>query len=160
MDAFSDMVKPTGYVAGTPHMTVADLSFLAIVCTLKAVGRFDMSAYIEINNWYDRMRGEVPDFDNVCLRGAESAADFMSKLGDSDAPLAKAAAAAAVSSSSGGDGELQIYGMSESAPCRVAMMACEMAGVSYSEVRTDLNNGDNMKPEFLKVIYCRLGLSQ
>ena len=34
----TDMIKPTGYVAGTNHMTLADIAFVATISTALATG--------------------------------------------------------------------------------------------------------------------------
>ena len=46
---------------------------------------------------------------------------------------------------------IKIYGMDISAPCRMAMMACEVMGIEYELVVVNLMAGENMKPEYLKV---------
>merc|ERR1712141_981188 len=39
-----DFIKPTGYVAGTDHMTVADIAWLATYSTIVASEHFDLSS--------------------------------------------------------------------------------------------------------------------
>merc|ERR1719323_2986274 len=43
----NDFIKPTGYVAGTDHMTLADICFAATLSTAVATEHFDLSAYPE-----------------------------------------------------------------------------------------------------------------
>ena len=66
----NDFVKPTGYVAGTDHMTLADISFLATYSTVKATGYFDLEKYEELNAWFEKIKGEVPDYENANGQGA------------------------------------------------------------------------------------------
>ena len=46
---------------------------------------------------------------------------------------------------------IQIYAMDISAPCRMALMACEVMGIEYEIVDVNLFTGENMKPEYLRV---------
>lgn len=41
----NDMVRPTGFAAGTEGPTVADIAFLSTYSTIKAVGKTDISEY-------------------------------------------------------------------------------------------------------------------
>ena len=47
---------------------------------------------------------------------------------------------------------LDIYGDPISGPYRAALMTLEASGASYNVKLLDLRNGDQMKPEFLKVV--------
>ena len=66
----TDFLKPTGYVAGTPHLTLADLAFLATYSTIVAVGHFDLSEYAEVNAWFERVKSEVPNYEKCNGEGA------------------------------------------------------------------------------------------
>jgi len=66
----NDFVKPTGYVAGTDHMTLADISFLATYSTVKATGYFDLEKYEDLNAWFEKIKGEVPEYESANGQGA------------------------------------------------------------------------------------------
>lgn len=58
----NDFIKPTGYVAGTDCLTVADLAFLATYATIEATGNFDLTPYDAVNAWYEKVKAEVPNY--------------------------------------------------------------------------------------------------
>ena len=66
----TDFIKPTGYVAGTSHITVADLAFLATYSTIVAVGHFDLAPYSEVNAWFEKVQSEVPNYAKCNAEGA------------------------------------------------------------------------------------------
>ena len=49
---------------------------------------------------------------------------------------------------------IEIYGMPPSPPCRILMMTCEVLGLKYELKRCNIMEGDNQKPEYLKVRFC------
>jgi glutathione S-transferase len=141
LDWFTNMIKPTGYAASTPHVTLADLTFMATISTLKAMGNIDLTPYEEINDWYGRVKRQVPNFNRSCQSGADAFASYVANLDEQRSAI------------------LEIYGMKESTPCRVVYMVCEMAGVPYKEVLIDIRKGDTMRPDFLKVLTGRPTIS-
>ena len=42
---------------------------------------------------------------------------------------------------------VEVYGMGLSAPCRMVYMACEVLGVDYKKITTDLFKGEHMVRE-------------
>ena len=46
---------------------------------------------------------------------------------------------------------IEIYGMLESPPSRIAMLTCEALGLEYKMTLCDLEKGDNKKEEYLKL---------
>lgn len=72
----NDFIKPTGYVAGTDHYTLADISFLCTVSTLEELKYFDLSAYPETVAWYEKLKGEVPNYEKVGGEGARGFAKW------------------------------------------------------------------------------------
>ena len=74
-----DFIKPTGYVAGTSYLTLADLAFLATYSTVDATGHFDLSAYPAVNAWFEKVKGEVPNYEGSCGQGAASFAGLYTK---------------------------------------------------------------------------------
>jgi len=66
----TDFLAPTGYVAGTDHMTVADLAFVATYSTIEAVGHFDLTPFPEIKAWFEKVKAEIPDYEEVNGKGA------------------------------------------------------------------------------------------
>ena len=66
----NDFIKPTGYVAGTDHLTVADLCFVATYATIEACGKFDLAPYVETNAWFEKMKTEIPNYEKANGEGA------------------------------------------------------------------------------------------
>ena len=66
----NDFIKPTGYVAGTDHLTVADLCFLATYATIVASENFDLTPYAETNAWFEKLKKEVPNYEKANGEGA------------------------------------------------------------------------------------------
>jgi len=66
----NDFIKPTGYVAGTDHLTVADLCFVATYATIEACGKFDLTPYAETNAWFEKMKTEIPNYEKANGEGA------------------------------------------------------------------------------------------
>lgn len=76
----NDYIKPTGYVAGTDHLTVADLCFLATFATVVATEYFDLAPYTETNAWFEKLKKEVPNYEKANGEGtAAFGAWFKSK---------------------------------------------------------------------------------
>ena len=72
----NDFIKPTGYVAGTDHLTVADLALLASFSTMAATENFDMTDYPETTAWFEKVKGEVPNYETACGEGAAAFGAF------------------------------------------------------------------------------------
>jgi len=53
----NDFIKPTGYVAGTDHLTVADLALMASFSTMAATENFDLTDYPETTAWFEKVMG-------------------------------------------------------------------------------------------------------
>jgi len=66
----NDFIKATGYVAGTDHLTVADLAFVATYATIEACGNFDLTPYAETNAWFEKMKKEIPNYEKANGEGA------------------------------------------------------------------------------------------
>jgi len=66
----TDFIKPTGYVAGTDHLTVADIAFIATYSTIEAVNHFDLTQYPEVNEWFEKVKGEIPNYEECNGKGA------------------------------------------------------------------------------------------
>ncbi|TRY73070.1 hypothetical protein TCAL_07767 [Tigriopus californicus] len=58
-----DMVKATGYAAGTTHMTLADLAFVATYSTAEATGAFDFSGFPVWDEYFAKMKKEIKNYD-------------------------------------------------------------------------------------------------
>jgi glutathione S-transferase len=79
---FSDMVEPTGYVGGTSHVTVADLTFLGTYSSVKAIVKdtlIQLSDYPVLEMWYERVKAQVPNYAKACQEGTDSLASWMPK---------------------------------------------------------------------------------
>lgn len=67
----NDYVKETGYVAGTKQLTIADLAILASYSTMRACGDIvDFSAYPALNEWFEKVKAEVPNYEKANGEGA------------------------------------------------------------------------------------------
>jgi len=66
----NDFIKPTGYVGGTDHLTVADLCFLATYATIVASEHFDLTPYAETNAWFEKVKKEIPNYEKANGEGA------------------------------------------------------------------------------------------
>jgi len=80
MGWLNDMLKPTGYVAGTDHMTIADISLLASFSTMAATEHFDLSAYPNATAWFEKVKGEVPNYEKLCGEGAAMFGGFFKSV--------------------------------------------------------------------------------
>ena len=47
---------------------------------------------------------------------------------------------------------IMIYGMAPSAPFRIVTMTCEILGLQYEVKPVNILEGENKKPEYLKVM--------
>ena len=65
-----DFIKPTGYVAGTDHLTVADLAFAGTFSSVLSTGAFDVSAFEATAAWFDKVKGEIPNYEKANGEGA------------------------------------------------------------------------------------------
>lgn len=72
-----DFIKPTGFVAGTNHLTIADVSIISAYHSLKASNQFDMSPYNPVlDEWFARCKVLIPNYDSACGEGAEGWGQF------------------------------------------------------------------------------------
>ena len=74
-----DFVKPTGYIAETNYLTVADLAFLATFSTIESTCHFDLSAYPNVNAWFAKVKNQVPNYEHACGKGATLFGDLFRK---------------------------------------------------------------------------------
>ncbi len=68
----SAMIEPTGWAAATDHLTLADLSFAATFATCKATAVVDLAAYPVLEEWFERVRDRVPNYQKANGDGANS----------------------------------------------------------------------------------------
>lgn len=66
----NEMVGPTGYVAGTDHMTVADISFVATTATLLATQVAPVPP--QVTAWFEKCKLQIPNYEKACGEGAET----------------------------------------------------------------------------------------
>ncbi len=57
-------------MAGTDHVTLADLSLLTTYSTFAAAGLVDLSPYPELTTWFDKVKKEIPNYEKVNGVGA------------------------------------------------------------------------------------------
>ncbi len=71
--------RPTGFVAGTSHLTVADISLAANVTTISTTGIVPLSDYPELPAWFGRVRASVPNYERANGEGANTFAEWYRK---------------------------------------------------------------------------------
>eukprot|EP00095_Tigriopus_kingsejongensis_P001406 maker-scaffold229_size244821-snap-gene-1.17 protein:Tk01406 transcript:maker-scaffold229_size244821-snap-gene-1.17-mRNA-1 annotation:"glutathione s-transferase delta-epsilon 2" len=120
----NDMIKPTGYVAGTDKMTLADVAFLATHSSLVATGAIDVSEYPELAAWFEKMKGEIKNYEKANGKGAALFGSWYT---------------------------VKVFGTDPSAPVRIVTMVLEILDIPYEFRTVSLVKGDHMKPEFLKI---------
>ncbi len=66
-----DYVKEGKFAAGTGHLTLADISFVASFSTIVASGAFDLAAYNpEVNEWFEKCKALIPNYEKANGEGA------------------------------------------------------------------------------------------
>ncbi len=65
-------------MAGTDHLTLADVALVASYSTAKTCGVADTSKYPELNAWFDRVTKQIPNYDDANGAGARAVGDFFS----------------------------------------------------------------------------------
>ena len=69
---FHDYVKPTGYVAGTDHITLADFACLVTMELIYSTGLVDVSAYEPVlKDWFERCKSQIPNYATACDEGVQ-----------------------------------------------------------------------------------------
>jgi glutathione S-transferase len=77
----NDMVKKTGFVAGTTSATIADLAFVATFSTMKVCSFVDLAPYPELLAWLEKMEGLIPNYEKANGAGVAKFGKFaMSKI--------------------------------------------------------------------------------
>ncbi|TRY66937.1 hypothetical protein TCAL_07652 [Tigriopus californicus] len=77
----NDMIKKSGYAAGTDSLTLADLAFIASFSTLVETGSFDVSGFAELNAWFEKVKGEIKNYEKANGAGATAMGQwYKSKL--------------------------------------------------------------------------------
>ena len=161
-------MSKTGFAAGTPHLTLADLCFVATFAIIRAIGHVDLSGCSALEEWFAKVKREIPKFEELIEPGTAMFASMARKglgLEDGAAPppprkvseptpaprSPTAVASPSVVNGSSDSETILVYGQHESAPCRVVYMVCEVVGAPYERVMCDIMSGQHMTPEYLKV---------
>ena len=67
-----DFVKPTGYIAGTDYLTIADLAFVASFSSLLEGNQVDLTKYDpQLGDWFARCKAEIPNYQMANGEGGE-----------------------------------------------------------------------------------------
>ena len=68
----SDFVSQTGWVAGTDHLSLADIAFVSTYSSVRALGNdvVKCSDFPELEAWFDRAVREIPNYEAACGEGA------------------------------------------------------------------------------------------
>eukprot|EP00096_Caligus_rogercresseyi_P006163 TRINITY_DN22422_c0_g1_i1.p1 TRINITY_DN22422_c0_g1~~TRINITY_DN22422_c0_g1_i1.p1 ORF type:complete len:232 (-),score=47.75 TRINITY_DN22422_c0_g1_i1:56-685(-) len=72
----NDMVKESGYVAGTDHMTIADLCWVATYSTLKACDVVPLDKYKELEAWFKKVVALIPNYDKANGNGVKEFGEY------------------------------------------------------------------------------------
>ena len=78
MGWLEDYLKPTGFVAGTKSMTVADLSVLATYSSMEQCKDVyvNLEEFPEAKKWAAKMKTLVPNYEKACGEGATEFGNF------------------------------------------------------------------------------------
>ncbi len=76
----NEMVKKSGYIAGTDHITLADLSCLASFSTMIEMDGMDVGPFPELRAWFNRVKGEVKNYEKANGAGAKMYGEYFGAL--------------------------------------------------------------------------------
>ena len=68
-----DFIKPTGFVAGTKDLTLADISAFANISTFEATEKIfiDLDDYPSVKAWSAKMKTLIPDYTKANQDGVD-----------------------------------------------------------------------------------------
>ncbi|XP_040569156.1 glutathione S-transferase 1 [Lepeophtheirus salmonis] len=72
----NDMVKETGYAAGTDHLTIADIAWISTYSTIKAADVVCLSEYKELDNWFAQCIAVIPNYNKANGKGAKAFGNY------------------------------------------------------------------------------------
>nr|ACO15541.1 Glutathione S-transferase 1-1 [Caligus clemensi] len=72
----NNMVKETGFAAGTDHMTIADICWVATYSTIKAAGFMQLEEYKELEAWFTKCVSLIPNYDKANGDGVKAFGEF------------------------------------------------------------------------------------
>ncbi len=81
-DIFFSSNRPTGFIAGTSHVTIADITAVATFTTVQATGLVDTSPFTALPAWVDKVRAVVPGFQKINDAGIEEFKKVIKKVLD------------------------------------------------------------------------------
>ncbi|XP_040568944.1 glutathione S-transferase 1 [Lepeophtheirus salmonis] len=76
----NDMVKETGYAAGTDHLTIADIAWISTYSTIKAADVVCLSEYKELENWFAQCIVAIPNYNKANGKGAKACGDYYKSM--------------------------------------------------------------------------------
>ena len=84
MGWIEDYLKPTGFVAGTESMSVADLSLLATYSSMEQCKNvyINLEDFPESKKWAEKMKKLMPDYEKACGAGAKDFGTFFTTKTD------------------------------------------------------------------------------
>jgi len=68
----NDFVADGKFAAGTDKITLGDLSLLATYSTIKASGCVDLSSYANLEAWFEKCKGLIPNYEKANGEGADA----------------------------------------------------------------------------------------
>ena len=73
-----EFVKPSGFMAGTSSMTLADISIYAFYSTLETTKDVlvNLNDYPSLEAWSAKMKGLIPNYEKANQEGVQVFADF------------------------------------------------------------------------------------
>ena len=67
-----DFLKLSGFIAGTDHVTIADLAFVASYSSILAGNQIDLAQYDpDLKVWFERCKAAIPNYEEANGVGAE-----------------------------------------------------------------------------------------
>ncbi|CAB4055393.1 GST [Lepeophtheirus salmonis] len=72
----NDMIKETGFAAGTEEMTIADIAWVATYSSIKEADLVDLLPYKELEAWFTKCVALIPNYETCNGKGVKAMGDF------------------------------------------------------------------------------------
>eukprot|EP00096_Caligus_rogercresseyi_P012743 TRINITY_DN543_c0_g1_i1.p1 TRINITY_DN543_c0_g1~~TRINITY_DN543_c0_g1_i1.p1 ORF type:complete len:218 (-),score=57.88 TRINITY_DN543_c0_g1_i1:67-720(-) len=72
----NDMLKETGFAAGTENMTIADICWVATYSSIKESGILELEEYSELEEWFSKCTALIPNYEKANGNGAKAFGEF------------------------------------------------------------------------------------
>ncbi|XP_054711352.1 uncharacterized protein LOC129220942 [Uloborus diversus] len=130
LQIFEEFLGKTSYAAAD-YLTLADFSLVTNIEQLKVID-FDLSVFPRINAWMQKLKKEVKNYHEINEVPVQK---FKEHLASRKQVMTS----------------IDVYQIPPSPPCRTVLMTANHLGIKVNQISVDLFNGDQMKPEFLRM---------